>query len=149
MLQKQHVSVAPEGELVIIGIAGFPFALEFDAALDLSAAVRLNARMGKLGAGNRERGVYAVGVLSDADPRTRRRVRFASKLPDRLKRHDIQVGLRGQIVTITIKGTTIEMPYDSARAFAQWLRVRGKEAKVAAGEAAHWSTFVNHRSALP
>jgi hypothetical protein len=130
------------GELVVVQIADFPFTLEFDGALILSAAIRVNARLAKLNAGMRGHGFHCAGVLHNAAASAKRRERFAAKLPELLRQRNLAVATEGQLVTVTIGRTTVKIPFDNARSFAQWLRVRGKEAKHNAGEHAHWSTFV-------
>lgn len=57
-----------------------------------------------------------------------------------LSRQRIAVEARGDMVRLSIGNADIDMPYETAIQLSQWLRVRGKEAKRAAGDMSrHWS----------
>lgn len=57
-----------------------------------------------------------------------------------LSRQRIAVEARGDMVRLSIGNADIDMPYEAAIQLSQWLRVRGKEAKRAAGDMSrHWS----------
>lgn len=59
-----------------------------------------------------------------------------------LSRQRISVEARGDLVRLSIGGADIDMPYETAIQLSQWLRVRGKEAKRAAGDMSrHWSAI--------
>ena len=140
MLQRQHGAVFAVGSLVLLRVAGAGFALEFPDALALSVKVRHSARLAKLSTGNKDRGYYCAGVLSAVGDSVKPS-RSSLRVPELLAARSIHVGELGHLVTITIKGTTMEMDYPSARSLAQWLRVRGREAMRNAGETGHWSQF--------
>lgn len=59
-----------------------------------------------------------------------------------LSRQAISVEARGEIVRLTVGNAHLDMPYETAIQLSQWLRVRGKEAKRAAGDMSrHWSAI--------
>ena len=121
--------------------------LEFDLALKVSAAMRQHARIAKLCSGNHERGIRMLGVLHDAAAEKPRRKRFIERMPELLKPHGVDVSTEGQLVVLKVKRTTAKLPYPEALTLAQWIRVRGKEAKRNAGEPRHWSEIA--RAAPP
>jgi hypothetical protein len=85
---------------------------------------------------------HAVGVLHDASASKPKPRRFAEKLPEMLGANGLEVRAEGGMVVFTIGRTTAKLPYPVARNLAQWLRVRGKEAKHNAGETRHWSRLI-------
>lgn len=59
-----------------------------------------------------------------------------------LSRQRISVDARGELVRLSIGNADIDMPYETAIQLSQWLRVRGKQAKKAAGDMSrHWSAI--------
>lgn len=59
-----------------------------------------------------------------------------------LSRQRISVEARGDLVRLSIGNADIDMLYETAIQLSQWLRVRGKEAKRAAGDMSrHWSAI--------
>ena len=59
-----------------------------------------------------------------------------------LSRQRISVEARGDMVRLTVGNSHLDMPYETAIQLSQWLRVRGKEAKRAAGDMSrHWSAI--------
>jgi hypothetical protein len=59
-----------------------------------------------------------------------------------LSKQRISVDVEGELVTLSIGNATIKMPYETAIQLSTWLRVRGKQAKRAAGDnSRHWSVI--------
>jgi hypothetical protein len=59
-----------------------------------------------------------------------------------LKPTQIKVDHRGDLVIVQIGSSTMELPYEVALQFSQWLRVHGKAAKQKAGDLSrHWSAI--------
>jgi hypothetical protein len=141
MLQKQHVAVNAFNTLVIVRLGGEAFSFEFDQALQIAAEMKYQARVAKLSTGNHERGIYCLGVLSDAEAKVRRPFKMI-RVPQLLLAKAIRLGTEGALVTLTVKGRTAKLDWASARELSQWIRIRGKEAKRNAGEAGHWSKFI-------
>lgn len=57
-----------------------------------------------------------------------------------LSRQRISVQIEGDLVVLLIGNATIRMPYETALQLSQFLRVRAKQAKRAAGDVSrHWS----------
>lgn len=57
-----------------------------------------------------------------------------------LSRQRIAVEVEGDLVVLNIGNATIKMPYETALQLSQWMRVRAKQAKRAAGDTSrHWS----------
>jgi len=51
----------------------------------------------------------------------------------------VQVTTEGELVVLTIGNSVMKMDYEHAITLSQWLRVRGKEAKLFAGDSSrHW-----------
>ena len=143
LLKQNFYGAACRGTLVVLTMGDQRYSLEFDLALKLSAAIRQHARIAKLCSGNHERGIRALGVLHDATAAKPRRKRFVERMPELLKPHGLDVGSEGQLVVLRVKRTTAKLPYPEALTLAQWIRVRGKEAKQNAGEPRHWSEVAN------
>ncbi len=61
-----------------------------------------------------------------------------------LKRQRIEVVAEGPLVVLRIGNAEMKMEHETALQLSTWLRVRGKEAKEAAGDASrHWSVIGN------
>lgn len=61
-----------------------------------------------------------------------------------MRRTQIAVTSNGDMVGIQIGNGKIEMHYEDALKFSQWIRVRAKEAKRAAGDTSrHWSAIAS------
>lgn len=59
-----------------------------------------------------------------------------------LSRQRIAVAVEGDMVKLSVGNADIRMPYETALQLSQWLRVRGKQAKRAAGDMSrHWSAI--------
>jgi hypothetical protein len=59
-----------------------------------------------------------------------------------LSRQRIAVDTEGELVKLAIGNAEIRMPYETAIQLSTWLRVRGKQAKRAAGDTSrHWSVI--------
>ena len=142
LLQKAHVAVSTRVELVVLAIGNVTWSLEFDLALQISAALKHHARVAKACAGDDSRIFAVAGILHDASAPKTRRQRWAEALPERLRGRDVAVNNRGQLVTLRIGPTTATIPYKDAQRIAKWLRMRGKQAKNRTGERAHWSQIV-------
>ena len=57
-----------------------------------------------------------------------------------LSRQRITVQIEGELVKLSIGNVDIRMPYETALQLSQFLRVRAKQAKRAAGDVSrHWS----------
>jgi hypothetical protein len=52
------------------------------------------------------------------------------------------VTAKGSVVSVRLGDRCLGLPYVAAPQIAQWLRIRGKLARNAAGEKAHWSDLV-------
>lgn len=143
LLQQNHFAVECRGMLVLLSMGDQRYSLEFDLALKLAAAIRQHAHIAKLCSGNHERGIRMLGVLHDATAEKPRHRRFVERMPELLKPHGLDVGTEGQLVVLKVKRTTAKLPYPQALTLAQWIRVRGKEAKRNAGEPRHWSEIAN------
>jgi len=61
---------------------------------------------------------------------------------DLLKRERVAVAHEGDTVKLKFGNVEIKMNYVDALQLAQWIRVRGKQAKVRAGDRRHWLTAV-------
>lgn len=142
LLRPGVIAVEARGELVLLQISDFRASMEFSTALELSAALKSEARAAKRCAGDDSHRYSTMGVLRDAAADAPRPSRFAAKLPERLAAKSMRVAQEGSLVALTINRVTARMPYQAALQLSQWLRVRGKEARNAAGEAAHWSQIV-------
>jgi len=142
LLRPGVIAVEARGELVLLRIGDFRASLEFSTALELSVALKAEARAAKRSAGDDSHRYSTMGALHDAAAEKARPSRFAAKLPERLAAKALRVTQEGALVALTINRTTARMPYQAALQLSQWLRVRGKEARNAAGESAHWSQIV-------
>jgi hypothetical protein len=61
-------------------------------------------------------------------------------LVDLLKPQKIEVYTEGTLVVLKVGNSELKMPYELAIQVSTWMRVRGKEAKRAAGDDnRHWS----------
>ncbi len=59
-----------------------------------------------------------------------------------LSKQRIEVAAEGDMVRLSIGNYDLRMPYETALQLAQWLRVRGKQAKRTAGDMSrHWSAI--------
>lgn len=143
LLTKHPIAVSCVGTLVVLAIGNVRRSLEFPLALQLAAAMKHEARMAKLSSGRNERGLHVFGVLHNAQAERPQRKRFMDRVPELLKPHGLAVYAEGQIVRLKIDKATAGLPYPVARTVAQWLRIRGKEAKRNAGERRHWSEIGN------
>ena len=61
---------------------------------------------------------------------------------DLLQRSLVAVEHEGDLVKLKFGNVEIKMSYVDALQLAQWIRVRGKEAKNTAGDKRHWLTAV-------
>ena len=148
LLQPQAFELSCRGTLVLLTMGDQHFSLAFDLALKLSAAIRQHAHIAKLCSGNHERGIRMFGVLHDATAFKPRRRRFLERMPELLRPHGLDVGTEGQLVVLKVRRTTAKLPYPQALTLAQWIRVRGKEAKRNAGEHGHWSEIADMRAVV-
>ncbi|HRC61697.1 MAG TPA: hypothetical protein PLX85_00565 [Dehalococcoidia bacterium] len=139
ILQQRHVEVAAQGEIVTMAIGNVRWSLEFDLALLIASGLRHFGRIAKLCAGDQHNFFAMSGVLVDLNAPKPRRKRWGEALPERLRKHDVTVNHRGQLVTLRIGRHTVSFPYAEAQKVAKWLRLRGKQARNAANERAHWS----------
>lgn len=61
---------------------------------------------------------------------------------DLLKMQRIEVRTEGELVVLKIGNTEMKMEYATAIQLSTWMRVRGKEAKLNAGDhSRHWSVI--------
>lgn len=59
-----------------------------------------------------------------------------------MSKMQVQVGAEGDLVTLQIGNVSMKMSYEAALQLSQWLRVRAKQAKRAAGDQSrHWSAI--------
>lgn len=148
MLQSRHVSVSCEGEQVVFRNGNVAFTLDFQVALELALAMKVEARYAKMAAGVEGFAWRVFGVLTDLNAPAPKRRRFAPALPERLKARQIAVHQVGQLVNVKIGSIEMGFPFREAGKVAQWIRVRGKEARNNARELAHWSKLVPANSIL-
>lgn len=60
--------------------------------------------------------------------------------PPLLRPEQVEVGVEGELVTITVGNSTLKLHYESALKLSQWVRVRAKQAKRECGDVSrHWS----------
>jgi hypothetical protein len=65
-------------------------------------------------------------------------------MTDILQKQRIEVKAEGTLVVLKIGNAEMKMPYETAIQLSTWLRVRGKEAKLCAGDnSTHWSVVGN------
>jgi hypothetical protein len=70
-------------------------------------------------------------------------------MPDLLQKQRMEVKVEGELVVLKIGNSEMRMPYDTAIQLSTWLRVRGKEAKLNAGDMSrHWSVIGNLSAVL-
>lgn len=143
LLQKTGVSVTCRGELVILFFGSHGYSIEFPLALQIAAALHHEARMARLTAGMQIGGYRCLGTLTDANAAKPKRKRFMEKLPELLRCKHVGVKAEGSMVAFRVGTATRRMEYDSARTIAQWLRVKGREAKQNAGESRAWRDIAN------
>jgi hypothetical protein len=141
--QRIDIVVGCAGTVVILVLGNLRFTVEFPLALQLAAAIKVQARLAKVCSGDDSRAFHCVGVLHDANAAPTRRQQLLGQLPELLNKQGIAVVATGRMVVVSIGRTTIELPFAVAFTLAQWLRVRGKEAKSNAGEHAHWAEIGN------
>ena len=59
-----------------------------------------------------------------------------------LAKQKISVGVDGELVVLNLGNVEVKMPYATAIQLSQWLRVKGKQAKMVAGDSGrHWSVL--------
>lgn len=59
---------------------------------------------------------------------------------DMLKQQRISVDYVGDLVVMNLGNVEVKLPYETALQLSQWLRVKAKDAKKAAGDVSrHWS----------
>jgi hypothetical protein len=143
LLQKMHLAVAARGELVLLQVGSEAFSLEFQPALELSCAMRMEAAIAKRIAGDDTSRKNVFGVLSDANQERTVVSRFRRALPERLAARDMKVRHVGVTVQVYFGRRVMTLGYKDAMQVAQWLRVRAKEARNAARERAHWSELAD------
>lgn len=65
-------------------------------------------------------------------------------MSDILKKQRIEVRAEGQLVVLQIGNAVMKMEHETALQLSTWLRVRGKQAKVVAGDTSrHWTLIGN------
>jgi hypothetical protein len=141
LAQKTTVEVSCRGELVILRFGQVGYSLEFPLALRLSAVMKHEARMAKLSSGDESTLRICVGTLHDASAPKGKRKRFMEKLPELLRAQNVDVEARGRHVTLSFGTVVREFDHRDAARLAQWIRLRGKEARNNAGETAHWTAI--------
>ena len=146
LLRKSYVAVEVSGELVLLGVGGFKVSLEFQPALELAAALRSEAAVAKRIAGDDASRKNVLGVLTNATPEKQPVSRFRKELPARLAARDLAVRHAGTNVEIHFGRQVMTLGYRDAMRVAQWLRVRGKQARNAAGERTHWAQLASGAS---
>lgn len=146
LLQKTHVAVAQHGELVTLQIGASRWSLEFQPALELAAAMRIEAKHAKRAAGDDSFKNTVFGVLTDAAAAAPVVSRFRRGLPERLAARQLAVRQVGSTVEVSFGSDRATFGYRDAVQVAQWLRVRAKQARNAAGERAHWTQLADGTS---
>jgi hypothetical protein len=141
ILTQQKVEVDCIGELVVLSVGNVERSMEFHTAIRVAAEMREAARLIKRQCNDQSRRYRTAGSLHDASAPRLPVSKFNRTLPERVKDKDIDAGTDGFQVVLRVQNTYMAMPYDAALTISQWIRVRGKEARNHAGEAAHWSQF--------
>lgn len=148
LLQSSHLAVSTAGELVLLSVRDLSVSLEFQPALELACAMRMEAAVAKRIAGDDTSRKTMFGVLSNGTPERAPQSRFRRALPERLAARDLKVRHVGQTVEVHFGRQVLTLGYKDAIRVAQWIRVRAKEARNAARERAHWSELADGRSML-
>lgn len=143
LLQKTSVAVAQSGELVLLEIGARRWSLEFQPALELAAAMRIEAKHAKRAAGDDSFKNTVFGVLTDAAAPVPALSRFRRGLPERLAARALGVRAVGSNVEVSFGRDCATFGYRDAVKVAQWLRVRAKQARNAAGERLHWAQLAD------
>lgn len=133
------VAVSTRGELVGLSIGNVQVAMPFDVALQVAAAMTVESRIAKKTSGDSNMRFRARGLLHDANESRPKERRFLESRFSLLRSQDIAVRHRGETVELRIGKRTAGFGYRAAIEIAQWLRLRGRQAKQVAGEGAHWS----------
>lgn len=149
MYAPQLVRVESVGERVLLAIGNWQRSLHFETAVLLAAWMNECARDAKHWAGNRKRGLRAVGTLHDAsdakwldagqpfDPN-----RLFPVNRDVLKAEQISVRQAGGTVVLKFIQDEAAMPYAAALQISQWIRLKAKESQQRAGDKRHWGKIV-------
>lgn len=146
LLQQSHLAVSTAGELVLLSVLDLSVSMEFQPALELACAMRMEAAVAKRIAGDDASRKSVFGVLTNGTPERAPQSRFRRALPERLAARDLKVRHVGSTVEVYFGKRVLTFGYKDALRVAQWLRVRGKEARNAARERAHWSELADGRS---
>jgi hypothetical protein len=134
--QRTAVEVAHLGELVVLRIGNVAVSLHFALALQTAADMRAKALLAKATAGVSTIRRTVVGILSDASADAPTPNRWNRSHPPEIKFTACRD--HGTQVQLVIAGRTATMGWEAALAVSKWLRVCGKVARNAAGEAAPW-----------
>lgn len=63
-------------------------------------------------------------------------------MPNLLQKHRVEVRCEGELVVLQVGNAELKMDHETAIQISTWLRVRGKEAKRAAGDTSrHWTVI--------
>lgn len=143
IMQKTHAAVDVDGELVTLALMGLMFSFEFDLALQMAVALRVEARHAKRSVRDTSWTTRMHGRLHNATPERVAPSRWRAKIPAALKGHDIDIHQTGSTVAWRIGPHTLTVPYDDCFTLAQWLTVAGRAARDAAGEKGDWLKLAN------
>ena len=143
LLQKTHMAVDAHGELVTMAVLGLMFSFEFDLALKMAVALRIEARHAKRSVNDKSWTMRMFGRLHNATPERVAPARWKAKIPSALKAHDVDIHQTGSTVAWRIGPHTLTLPYEDCFTVAQWLTVAGRAARDAAGEKGDWLKIAN------
>jgi hypothetical protein len=148
MFQQLAVAVESIGENVRLRVGTSIFDFQYEVALQLSERMQGAAREAR-----RFDGVAAQfrvsGTLHDAERPNAGQPLTPGKSPnirvdDLLRAGNIDAVARGAVVVLTLRATSMDIPYAAAAQIAQWIRLRAKESKLRAGDSArHWSSITS------
>ncbi len=147
LLTRHQIAVGCQDEFVILQVSGSVWRLHFPFALQISAAMKHEARVAKRATGLHLRLETALGTLHNATPEKQKPKRFMQTLPKILKAYEAAVEARGTSVFVKLGPCELGLPWEVCFILSQWIRLKGKEAKRNAGEMAHWSK-VEHAGAV-
>jgi hypothetical protein len=143
IMRKTHARVDVDGELVTLELMGLMFSFEFDLALKMAVALRIEARYAKRSVHDASYTIRLHGRLHNATPERVAPARWRAKIPAALKNRDIDIQQTGSTVAWRIGPHTLTIPYEDCFTLAQWLTVAGRAARDAAGEKEDWLKIAN------
>lgn len=134
LAQATAVSVDAAGEFVVVMLGPLKIAVRFEDALSWSAEILACARVAGIPKGRQ--GARVAGVLTDA---AAEKSPPPVKLPPIIARAKLGADCVGSLISMRIGDVTATLNAEAAAQIAQWLRIRGKQARNYAGEHANWA----------